>query len=90
MKTNVEEAILVIPREKIDQLDEALALAETAGYKIIRVYKTRYRNRLGKGLIYMISDELPESVTTINIYGSPSPSSIFQLMKNISSVPSIV
>ncbi|MCE4609430.1 MAG: GTPase HflX [Desulfurococcales archaeon] len=81
MKTNVEEAILVIPREKIDQLDEALALAETAGYKIIRVYKTRYRNRLGKGLIYMISDEVPETVTTIIFYGNPSPSSIFQLMK---------
>jgi GTP-binding protein HflX len=77
----VKKAYLIIPREIIDQLDEALALCETAGYRVERVIKTRYRNRVGKGLIEEISNTIEDDVDTIIFYGTPSPSTVFQLMK---------
>ncbi len=77
----MDQAILIIPRTKVDQLDEAIALAETAGYHIIKVYKTRYTSRVGKGLIELIADEIPDTITTIIFYGTPTPSTTFQLMK---------
>jgi GTP-binding protein HflX len=78
----MEKAFLIIPKAKLDQLDEALTLAETAGYKITRIWKSRYRNRLGRGLIAEIaraSEE--EKPSTIIFYGEPQPSSVFTLIK---------
>ena len=77
----MRKAVLIIPRRKVDQLGEALALCETAGYSVVRVIKTRYPNRVGKGLIEELAETLEEDVDTIIFYGTPSPSSIFQLMK---------
>ena len=77
----MKKAILIIPRQKADQLDEALALLETAGYSVESIYKTRYSSRVGKGLVEEIAESIGEDVDTIIFYGSPSPSSVFQLMK---------
>jgi len=78
----MEKAFLIIPRAKLDQLEEALALSETAGYKIVRIWKTRYRNRLGRGLIMEIARASEsERPSAIIFYGEPQPSSVFMLMK---------
>ncbi len=77
----MRKAVIIIPRIKIDQLDEAIALAETAGYAVSRVVKTRYPNRVGRGLIEQLAETLEEDVDTIIFYGNPSPSTIFQLMR---------
>jgi len=77
----VRRAILIIPRQKIDQLGEALALCETAGYTVEQVYKTRYPNRVGKGLLEMLAETVGDEIDTIIFYGTPQPSTMFQLMK---------
>lgn len=76
----MRKAILIIPRSKADQLGEALALCETAGYRVIRIFRTRYPNRVGRGLLEEIAESSDEADTII-FYGSPSPSTMFQLMK---------
>jgi len=74
---------MIIPRSLIDQLDEAKTLAETAGYEILRVWKTRYPNRVGRGLLAEISNKVVEDdPSTIIFYGDPSPSTVYLLMKN--------
>lgn len=81
-------AYLVIPRRGED-LEEAIALAETAGYRIVRVWKSRYPNRLGRGLIEEIArraaEEKPDKII---FYGDLQPSSHFKLVKE-SRVPVI-
>jgi len=61
-------------------LEEVRALAHTAGYEIIEIFRTRYRNRIGSGLLERIS-YMSEEADTIIFYGNPSPSTVFQLMK---------
>ena len=77
----MKNAVLIIPRRMLGQLSEALALAETAGYRIIRIVKTRYPNRVGRGLVAELAETLEDSVDTIIFYGQPSPSTVFQLMR---------
>jgi len=78
----MEKAFLVIPKVKLDQLDEALTLAETAGYKIVRIWRSRYENRLGRGLIMEIAKAAEaEKPSAIIFYGELQPSSTFTLMK---------
>ena len=77
----MRRAILIIPRSKADQLAEALALMETAGYRVEAIYKTRYHNRVGRGLIEEIAERAGDEIDTIIFYGTPSPSTIFLLMK---------
>ncbi len=78
----MERAFLVIPRSKKGQLEEALKLAETAGYRVVRIWKSRYERRLGRGLIEEISlkaeEENPDAII---VYGEPQPSTLFALMK---------
>ncbi len=82
MKTSLKKAYLIVPRDHYDDLDEALALAENAGYKIIKIWKTRYSKRVGKGLLKDIEREaFADKPETIIFYGEISPSSAFQLMK---------
>ncbi|MCE4628344.1 MAG: GTPase HflX [Desulfurococcales archaeon] len=76
----MRKAILVIPKRNVDQLGEALALCETAGYRVTRIFKTRYATRVGKGLLEEIAESSDEADTII-FYGNPSPSTMFQLMK---------
>jgi len=79
----LKKAFLIIPREVVDDLDEALALAETAGYEIIKIWKTRYSKRIGKGFLNEIEREASlENPETIIFYGELAPSSAFQLMKS--------
>ena len=78
----MERAFLVVPRSKRGQLEEALKLAETAGYNVVRVWKSRYERRLGRGLIEEISLKAEEEdPSTIIVYGEPQPSALFALMK---------
>ncbi len=76
------DAFMIIPRRYIDHLDEALALAETAGYRVVRVWKSRYPNRLGRGLVEEVALAAQQAgVDTVIFYGELQPSSAFQLMK---------
>jgi len=75
-------AYLLIPRRDLDYLDEALALAETAGYRVVRVWKVRYSRRVGRGLVEEIAFQAEEDdVDTIIFYGDPSPSALYTLQK---------
>ncbi len=78
----MQNAYLVLPRYMASHLDEALILAETAGYKVTKVWKTRYPRRIGKGLLEHISDDAKNSkIDVIIFYGDPQPSTVFLLMK---------
>ncbi|MEB3780456.1 MAG: GTPase HflX [Desulfurococcales archaeon] len=78
----MQRAYLIIPRYMVDHLDEALVLAETAGYEILRVWKTRYPRRIGRGLLYEVSTNArTDNIETIIFYGELQPSNIFMLMK---------
>jgi len=75
-------AFLLIPRRDIDYLEEALALAETAGYRVVRVWRVRYSRRVGRGLLEELAYEADaEGVETIIFYGDPSPSALYMLQK---------
>ena len=81
MKTRpYKKAIMIIPRSQAEDLEEALALAETAGYKVVKVWKSRYPNRVGKGLVEQVAADA-EGVDTIIFYGDLKPSSAFRLAK---------
>ncbi len=78
----MERAILVIPRRILDQLEEALSLSETAGYRVERIVKTRLSRRVGKGFIEDLARTVKEAGTeTVIFYGDLQPSSRFLLMK---------
>jgi len=75
-------AFLLIPRRDMDYLEEALALAETAGYRVVRVWRVRYSRRVGRGLLEELAYEAEsEGVDTIIFYGDPSPSALYLLQK---------
>ncbi|MEM4677681.1 MAG: GTPase HflX [Acidilobaceae archaeon] len=72
----------MIPKRAADQLEEALALAETAGYNISRIWKTRYSWGVGRGLLKEISEKArEEKPQAIIFYGNVKPSSYFKLAK---------
>lgn len=83
MKTSPEnQALLLIPRRDLDYLDEALALAQTAGYKVKGVIKLRNPKRPGKGTLERIAVEAEDlDVGTIIYYGEPPPTTIYILQK---------
>lgn len=83
MKTSPEHhALLLIPRSDVKYLEEALALAETAGYKVKGVIKLRNSKRPGAGTLeritYMVEDH---DAGTIIYYGDPPPTTIYILQK---------
>ncbi|MCE4600058.1 MAG: GTPase HflX [Desulfurococcales archaeon] len=80
--SSIEEAILLIPRKDIAYLEEALSLAQTAGYRVKSIVKLRNPRRLGRGLIEKIAIEAEENgIDTIIIYAEPPPTTIYQLQK---------
>ncbi len=80
--SSIEEAILLIPRKDIAYLEEALSLAQTAGYRVKSIVKLRTPRRIGKGLLEKIAIETEETgIDTIIIYAEPPPTTIYQLQK---------
>lgn len=78
----VERAYLIIPRGLEDHLEEAKVLAGVAGYEIVRVWRSRYTWRLGRGLIEEIARSSGiDRPSTIIFYGDLKPSTVFQLTK---------
>ena len=75
-------ALLLIPRGEERFLDEALALAETAGYRVARVSRIRSPRRLGSGTLERVKAEAEEAgAGTIIVYGEPPPSTIYLLQR---------
>ncbi len=80
--SETKRAILVLPRHLVDHLDEALILAETAGYEVVSIVKTRYPRRVGRGLLERLKSEIETlAAETVIFYGDPQPSTVFQIMK---------
>ena len=76
-------ALLLIPRGEERFLDEALALAETAGYRIARVVRIRSARRIGPGTLERIRGEAEKAEAgTIIVYGEPPPSTLYILQKD--------
>ncbi len=75
-------ALLIVPRNRLSHLDEALSLAETAGYEVSAIIKTRHPKAVKKGFIdevKRLAGELkPEAII---FYGDIRPSSSFILMR---------
>ncbi len=75
-------ALLLIPRGEERFLDEALALTETAGYRVARVSRIRSPRRLGSGTLERVKAEAEEAgAGTIIVYGEPPPSTIYLLQR---------
>ncbi|MCX8196153.1 MAG: GTPase HflX [Acidilobaceae archaeon] len=73
---------MIIPKELKDQLEEALLLSRIAGYEVMRTWRTRYKRRVGRGLLEQIGRAArKEKPHVIIFYGDLQPSSAFQLMK---------
>ena len=78
----MDKAILIIPRAMEGHLDEALALAETAGYRVVWTTRTRHPRRVGRGLVEELTSRVAEhGVEAVIFYGDIQPSSRFLLMK---------
>ncbi|MEM1873541.1 MAG: GTPase HflX [Acidilobaceae archaeon] len=78
------KAYLVIPKVKASQLGEALVLAEIAGYRVIRVWKTRYSWGVGRGLLEEIVESArEEKPQALIFYGNLKPSSFFKIAKEM-------
>ncbi|MCS7106975.1 MAG: GTPase HflX [Acidilobaceae archaeon] len=72
-----------MPRELDDHLEESLLLAKMAGYSVVRTWRTRYRRRVGRGLMEEIGRATKQdNPSTLIFYGEIQPSSAFQLMKS--------
>ncbi|MCE4611506.1 MAG: GTPase HflX [Desulfurococcales archaeon] len=81
--TGREKSVLVVPRKFLRHLDEALSLAETAGYEVASIIRSRYEGRIKKGLLESISRSLEENgASTVIYYGDLKPSSVFILAKS--------
>ncbi|MFN4046303.1 MAG: GTPase HflX, partial [Acidilobaceae archaeon] len=85
MKSSLgEKAYMIIPRSLLDHLEEANVLASVAGYDIVRVWRTRYTWRVGRGLVDAIAREAErDKPSTIIFYGDPKPSTVFTLAKTM-------
>ncbi|MCE4602740.1 MAG: GTPase HflX [Desulfurococcales archaeon] len=78
----MDKAVLIIPRIMESHIDEALALAETAGYRIVWTTRTRHPRRVGRGLVEEVASRASEyGVEAVIFYGDIQPSSRFLLMK---------
>ncbi|WP_131159531.1 GTPase HflX [Aeropyrum pernix] len=76
------KALMVIPRLLERHLDEALALAETAGYDVARLWRNRHPRIIKKGLLDAIKDEARSSgAEALIYYGDLQPSSKFTVMR---------
>jgi len=77
-----ERALLLLSKNFLNHYNEAMALAETAGYEIVEVKKLRREKKIGKGKINEIKKVVEEGkITSIIYYGDIQPSSLFKLEK---------
>ncbi len=84
MRTSPSErdALVVIPRGEERYVDEALALAETAGYQVRGVVRVRRATRVGAGTLERIRSEADAvGAGTVIVYSEPPPSTIYLLQK---------
>jgi len=80
--TDEKLALLVVPKSESRYLDEALALAETAGYRVASVVTVRGRGRLGRGAIEKIASEADAAgAGTIILYFDPPPTTVYLLQR---------
>ncbi len=76
------KALLLIPRRDLPYLDEALALAQTAGYQVLGVLRLRSSRRLGKGTLERIAYEAEEAgAGTLIFYADPPPTTVYLLQR---------
>jgi len=83
-RTSTDErlAVLVVPKSEARYLDEALALAETAGYRVASVITVRGRGRLGRGAMERIAAEAEEAgAGTVILYFDPPPTTVYLLQR---------
>lgn len=82
MKTR-RPAFMVVPRVLERHVDEALALAETAGYSVKRIWRNRHSRAVKRGLLESLKEaSREEGVDHLIYYGDLQPSSKFILMKH--------
>ena len=78
----MKKALLIIPRARRHQIDEALALAESANYKVAGIVKARDEWRINKGVLAeTVKAARDNGVDAIIYYGNLQPSSAFKVMK---------
>ncbi|MDP8002741.1 MAG: GTPase HflX [Caldisphaera sp.] len=79
---NNKRAFLILSRHFLKHTQEAIALADTAGYEIVGIKKFRGGRRLTDGLIKIIKKNMEDKdFNTIIYYGDIEPSSVFKLEK---------
>ncbi len=77
-----ERALLLLSKNFLNHYNEAVALAETAGYEIVKVKKLRREKKIGRGKTNAIKKVVEEGkITSIIYYGDIQPSSLFKLEK---------
>ena len=75
-------AFMIVPRLLERQVDEALALSETAGYEIVRIWRNRYPRIVKKGLLEALKEAAGQGLAkTLIYYGELQPYSKFTIMK---------
>lgn len=80
--TPSRKTLLVVPMREYRYLDEALTLAETAGYDVVAVYRSRYPRTVRRGLLERLKDESRTlGADALLFYGDLQPSSAFKIMK---------
>lgn len=63
-------------------MEEMKILSSMAGYRIVKLWKSRYPHRLGRGLVAEIASASKElGAGTLIFYGEIQPSSAFQVMR---------
>jgi len=78
----MEKVLLVIPRLEKNNMDELLALLETAGYDPIHIVPVRSENHISRSKLNEIEYLLEEEdVDHILFYGDPKPSVVSRIMK---------
>lgn len=81
--SNKRKAVLVISREYLDHLEEALAIAESANYEVVDIIKrSRPGRRLSDEAARRISERAHRANAEVIIYyGNLEPSSLYKLEK---------
>ncbi len=76
------KVLVIIPRSEKDDMDELLALLDTAGYDPVHIVPVRSENYISRSKLNEIEYLLEEAdVDQIVFYGNPKPSIVSRLMK---------
>ncbi len=79
-----KNTLLIVPKKRLDELDEAYALAKTAGYEIVSLITTRYHkpNIIKEGKLKEIKKEVEgKNIETIIFYNEFTPVTYYKLYK---------